>query len=320
MKFGCSVDMVNLRYSEPNRNQRDSLRYWEELFKLVSAAGFKGVELPYDPQWQFGGRSGIPLYSDGVKFKYGSAKGFVDFLNCVGIEAITGLHLNAAFLHSFNQDAYLGGYKHFAEEMIEYAAEVGALSVILSPTPDIGELQNYMSTGRGQWNEWIKIFFDRTAENINKLGELSAKSGIKLCVKNEFWSLARGNMIDDFLKVIDSKYVFYSADTAHLTIGKADPVEIVKKYKDRLCCVQFTDTDFVDVDDTFKKVNPEFPASGSHVFSDMGLGKVDLSKVYNTLKECGYDGWITCDSKQTTDIPRALLRMRYYIDNVILKG
>ncbi len=320
MKFGCSLGIVNLRYCEPNRSQRDARYYWEELFQLVSAAGFKGIELPYDPQWQFGGRSGIPLYSDGVKYKYGSVKGFADFLHSVGIETITGLHLNTGFLNSMAEEVYFGGFMHFAAEMIEYAAEIGALSVIISPSPELGELLNNMSKGKGTWDSWVKSFIDKTIENINKLGEQSQKSGVKLSIKNEFWSLAHGNRVEDFLKELDPNYVSYCADVAHIAIAKADPVAAIKKYKDRLGCVHMSDTAFEDVEENFKKYNPEYPQAGNqHVFSDMGQGNLDLSGIYNALKDIGYQGWVICDSNHTTDISRALLRMRYQLGNVILK-
>lgn len=49
MKFGCSLEMINMRTSRPNFIIKQSKFYWVEMFKLVAAAGFKGIELPYNP-------------------------------------------------------------------------------------------------------------------------------------------------------------------------------------------------------------------------------------------------------------------------------
>ncbi|RCX16050.1 sugar phosphate isomerase/epimerase [Anaerobacterium chartisolvens] len=321
MKIGCSLDLVDLRYQEPNRNKRESQYYWEELYKMISAAGFKGIELPYEPYWDFGGRTGIPFTLYTVKAAYGSVKKYVEFLNNSGIEEIASIHFNPTMFIGKDLDRYFGAFMHFAVQAVEFAAQAGTKTVIVTPTPDIGELQLNVSVGQGEWPVWVEDFLKRTNETLAKLGEIASKSGVKLAIKNEFWSLAHGGRIDDFLKVLEPGLVGYSADTAHLSIGRTNPADIIKKYKDRLDCVQFCDTAFEDVEDYYKKFNPEYPATGTQkVFCDMGQGKVDLPGIYNTLKECGYNGWVICSCRQTADVMRALLRMRYHLDNVILKA
>lgn len=315
MKFGCSIEMVNLRTSEPNRSQREAKYYWVELFKLVSAAGFKGIEMPFEP---FNFRPGIPYGPIALKAKYGSVKGFVDYLNSIGIEDITGVHYNPSFT-SHDLDRHFNNVETFAARGIDYAAELGAKTFIISASPEIADLEN-ASKRQGNWADWSSSFLSKAAETLNKLGQTAAEKGIRLCVKNEYWGLARGNNLDSFMKQLDPKSVYYYADTSHIAIGKADPLETIRKYKERLGGVMFSDTAFEDKDDTYRKYFPDYPATGvPRAFSDPGLGKIDLKGIYEGLKGIGYDGWVTYSAKQTLNVTRALLRMRFNIDQVILK-
>lgn len=59
--IAISLDLINRHNQEPNRNRYESRYFWEELYQLVAASGFTGIELPYEPVWQLGGRSGVPL-------------------------------------------------------------------------------------------------------------------------------------------------------------------------------------------------------------------------------------------------------------------
>ena len=60
-EFAISLDLINRHCQEPNRNRYESRYFWEELYPLIATAGFRSIEIPYEPVWQFGGRSGVPM-------------------------------------------------------------------------------------------------------------------------------------------------------------------------------------------------------------------------------------------------------------------
>ena len=60
MKKCFSTEVVDLNNQAPNRNKRESKYFWDELYPLIGTAGFDAIEVPYEPKWDFGGRSGIP--------------------------------------------------------------------------------------------------------------------------------------------------------------------------------------------------------------------------------------------------------------------
>eukprot|EP00456_Euglypha_rotunda_P057225 TRINITY_DN4723_c1_g1_i6.p1 TRINITY_DN4723_c1_g1~~TRINITY_DN4723_c1_g1_i6.p1 ORF type:complete len:128 (-),score=13.90 TRINITY_DN4723_c1_g1_i6:39-422(-) len=83
--IAISLDLINRHYQEPNRNRYESRYFWEELYTLIAASGFSAIEIPYEPVWQFGGRSGVPFNRYCVTTKYGDATHYRALLTASGI-------------------------------------------------------------------------------------------------------------------------------------------------------------------------------------------------------------------------------------------
>ena len=311
MKFGCSMEMVELNMQEPNRNRRECKYFWDEVYTLVSAAGFAGVEIPYQPKWDFGGRSGIPLTRRSVEIKYETVANYLDFLKGLGVDKMCGVHFDPSLFAGDNPDMYFGAFEHFASEAIAFAGEAGCDSITVSPSAPIGSISALLADE--------EAFINRTAEMFTRLADVAEKAGVRLCVKNEYWSVLRGEKIHDFMKKLPDS-VYYCVDTANLKIAGVCPAAFVKAAAGRIGSVVFTDTAFVDDVDAWKQPMPEFPAKrATQVFRDLGQGDVDFKGVYDALNEAGYDGWVVVNNRQTRDMCRGLLRARYHIDNVIAK-
>jgi len=311
MKYGISMEMVDLYRQEPNRNRRECKYFWDELFELVSAAGFKGIELPYELKWDFGGRSGIPFTRRAINIKYAGVKEFLEVLRNKGISCIAGVHFDPTLFAGDNQDVYFGAFEHFASEALGFAIEAECETLTLTPTPPM-YLIGKMCTDESS-------FLKRTAELINRLADTAKKGGVKLCVKNEYWSLLRGEGIKDFMsQLADNTY--YGIDTACLAIAGVDPVSFIESCGNRIGSVQLTDTSFVDDGEYYKKPLPEFPAGrATQVFRDLGQGGIDFPAVIKALENAGYNGWVIVNNRQTRDIYRGMLRAVYYLNNVGVK-
>jgi sugar phosphate isomerase/epimerase len=325
MKFGCSMEMVNMHTSEMGAFLKLSKSYWVEMFKLTSAAGFRGIELPYNPANSSGlTRSGMPISNYVTKSRYGSAKSLLKLLNDVGIDEVTGVHISAndvmnELISSGQEpDKLFGMFEEWAKEATEFISELGGKGLVVSPTPEIGLLEKFFGNEKKGWEI---SFLDKTAEAINRIGKLSAKRGVQTCIKNEYWSLIRGNAIDAFLRKLDQGVISYSPDLAHLKIAGVDPVKTVKKYSGKISYIRFSDTSFEDKENNYKKIWPEYPVTGAQrVYLNLGEGSVDIPGVYRELRKSGYDGWIICESKKTLNVYRALLYMRWYLDHVVTKS
>ena len=313
-KFALALDLVDLDRQEPNRNRRESRYFWDELFTLVPAAGFRAIELPYQPKWDFGGRSGVPMTNYAVTTKYGSVAGFRDAMKAKGIERIATVAFSPLLFASAPTEVYFGAFAHFASEALRFAAETGAESLVVTPTPPVGILEST----HGEASVWSREFLKRTSDLLDRLALEARTTGVLLSLKSEFWSLLRGDRIDTFLSGLDGALA--AIDTAHLRIGGLEPAARIRSLSGRIGSVHLTDTAFVDSGSAWRAVNPEFPADRpTQVFRDIGLGDVDLAGAISALDDASYRGWLVCSCRQTRDIYRAMLRARAFLDGIAAK-
>lgn len=160
------------------------------------------------------------------------------------------------------------------------------------------------------------LFLEKTAELIDLLAADAEQANVKLCLKNEYWGLLRGENIVSFVKDRKSS-VYLDVDTAHLRIAGVDAEDFIVRNKDLIGIVHFTDTAFTDDQDAYLQALPEFPArAASKVICDIGEGEVDFQAILAALKASGYDGTIVCNCKNSYDVSRSILRTRYVVNRL----
>lgn len=308
-----SLDLINRHYQEPNRNRFESKYFWEELYPLIATAGFSAIEIPYEPVWQFGGRSGVPMNRYCINTKYSSAAQYREVLDASGITRVTGVTFDPnLFMRNDNIHFYFGASGHFAGEALAHAADLGADYFAISPSPYYGRIRQYHPDIDTQ----IAMFTDRTVELLSGLATKAEELGVKLVLRNEYWSLFGGDRVLPLLERLPES-VGLDADTASLTVAGIDPVQFITTNIARIGCVHLTDTSFVDSNDTWKTPNPEHPQpQATQVFRDPGTGSVDFAAIASTLDKLGYSGPVTCSARQTRDPFRALLRTRAMLNQL----
>lgn len=214
-RMAISLDLINRHYQEPNRNRYESKYFWEELYPLIRASGFRSIEIPYEPVWQFGGRSGVPMNRYCINTKYENAANYRAALAAAGIDHVTGVTFDPnLFMRNSNLDFYFGASGHFAGEALAHAADLGADYFAISPSAYYGRIAHY----HPDLEEKITTFTDRTTELLTSLAEKAAALGVTLVLRKEYWSLFRG---DSILRLLDAlpATVKLDIDTASLTIA-----------------------------------------------------------------------------------------------------
>jgi sugar phosphate isomerase/epimerase len=311
--IGISLDLINRHYQEPNRNRYESRYFWEELYTLIAASGFSSIEIPYEPVWQFGGRSGVPFNRYCVNTKYGDAAHYRALLSKSGISRVSGVTFDPnLFMRNANLDFYFGATGHFAREAIGHAADLGASYFAISPSPFHGRVAQY----HPDIEKDLEGFTTRTVALLTDLATLAAERGVDLVLRNEYWSLFRGEKI---LALMDSlpDTVKLDIDTAHLFVAGIPVDAFIEAQIGRIGCVHLTDTDFVDPGTVWKSPNPGFPSDrATQVFRDPGTGSVDLTGIAALLDRLDYRGAVTCSARQTRDPFRALLRTRILLNQL----
>lgn len=313
IKIGFSLDMINVHHQEPNRNRYESKYYWDELYPMISAAGFDAVEIPFDPFWIFRGGSGVPFTKYCIDIKFENVANYVNHLKSYGIEKVAGIHFNPTiFMRNENLGFYFGASGYFGGESIKYAAELGCDYINVTPTPPYGLIEHY----HGKSNNWEADFMKRTIELINNFAKVAKENAIKMVLRNEYWSLIRNQNFEAFLSQIDDS-VTLDLDAANLDIATQNPSEMVNKFANRIGSVHLTDTAFIDDAEIWKTPLPEFPQhQATQVFRDLGFGNTNLGEFYQTLQSLNYQGWAIASCRQTREPMRALLRSRNCLNHL----
>lgn len=311
--IAISLDLINRHYQEPNRNRYESKYFWEELYGLIATAGFSSIELPYEPVWQFGGRSGVPFNRYCVNTKYGSAAGYRALLRAHGIDRVAGVTFDPnLFMRNGSLDFYFGATGHFANEALAHAADLGADYFAISTSPYYGRIAHHHPDLESKQ----QVFTTRTIELLGGLAAKARERGIALVLRNEYWSLFGGERILALADALPDS-VKLDVDTASLFVAGIQPTAFVEAHSARIGCVHLTDTDFVDGASVWRTPNPEFPSDrATQVFRDPGTGSVDLPGIAALLDRLDYRGPITCSARQTRDPFRALLRTRALLNRL----
>ncbi|MDO7833725.1 sugar phosphate isomerase/epimerase [Sphingobium sp. HBC34] len=311
--IAISLDLINRHYQEPNRNRYESRYFWEELYTLIAASGFSAIEMPYEPVWQFGGRSGVPFNRYCVNTKYESAAKYRAVLSASGIGRVTGISFDPnLFMRNDNLNFYFGATGHFANEALAHAADMGADYLAISPSPYYGRIAQYHPDLEAQ----KEAFTQRTIELLEGLAAKAEALGVTLVLRNEYWSLFGGDRLFPLLDALPDS-VKLDVDTANLFVAGVSATHFIEAQIGRIGCVHLTDTNFVDTQHVWKTPNPEFPDHhATQIFRDPGTGSVDLPHIAALLDRLNYQGPVICSARQTRDPFRALLRTRALLNQL----
>ena len=151
-----------------------------------------------------------------------------------------------------------------------------------------GNLTKYGSDIRGkgvQTGDYALL-----AKGLKEAEKVFAAHGIEASYHPHLGSMAeKPEQIDQLFSVSDIKIC---PDLAHLAAGGGDPLEIVKKYYDRISFVHLKDLD-------------------ENGFAPLGTGHVDIEGVLRFLKEKGYAGDYLVEADGFAGDPEEACRTSY---------
>ena len=134
----------------------------------------------------------------------------------------------------------------------------------------------------------------RLADTLNEIGRQTIEMGIRLAPHPHIWGpVEREQEVRRMLDLTDPRYVWFTPDTGHLTLGGGDAVEIMSDYFPRIAEVHLKDT--------YAKYrgNTSTPTREQHaeasVYHNLGGGGVDFPAVMKLLRDQHYKGWAVLD-------------------------
>jgi inosose dehydratase len=140
--------------------------------------------------------------------------------------------------------------------------------------------------------EW-KVF----AEGANLVaGEVKARTGLRTVFHHHCAGYVETpDEIDSLLKNTDTSLLGLVLDMGHYMFGGGDPLEVLKKHKERIWHIHFKDCH----PDIAAKSRAEgwdyFKSVGNGVFCELGKGSVNFKAIVKELLAQKYSGWIVVE-------------------------
>jgi sugar phosphate isomerase/epimerase len=137
------------------------------------------------------------------------------------------------------------------------------------------------------------------AQTLNEIGRQTIKVGVRLAPHPHIWGpMEREHEMRRVMELTDPRYVWLTADTAHLTLGGGDAVKIIRDYFPRVAEVHLKDTY------ARYRGNTATPTQAEHakasLYHNLGAGGVDFPALFTLLRDRKFKGWVVYD----LDAPR----------------
>jgi sugar phosphate isomerase/epimerase len=137
------------------------------------------------------------------------------------------------------------------------------------------------------------------ANTLNEIGRQTIAFGVRLAPHPHIWGpMERERDMRRVMELTDPKYVWLTADTAHLTLGGGDAFVIIRDYFPRVAEVHMKDTY------PRYRGNKSTPTLAEHqkasLYHNLGAGGVDFPAIFKLLRDRNFKGWVVYD----LDAPR----------------
>ena len=178
-----------------------------------------------------------------------------------------------------------------ADDAVHKAAAFHRLGMdfatVLGPEPD-SSIQWTAAFQKGYvWTMVTGKDFDTFCRQVNRQVESCARWGVRVGLHNHLGSLVESHQeVEEFLARCPECGLVL--DTAHLAAAEGNPVEVVRRYADRLVAIHLKDwlvtNPETELDKWFQRGR----------FCELGAGNIGLDNaaVMTALVDVGYDGWI----------------------------
>lgn len=281
----------------------DPARFWERILDSTREAGLDGIELTFPPgDWR------------SAEAAYGSVRGFVAALEDRGLQVCSGFLPTGipgtARSADFSDPADHDQLVEMATAYAEFLHGCGA-AIMVTALPI-----------RRSRNADPPLFVDlKRAEAIatllNRMGYATMKHGVKLALHPEAFSMFRNSRdVDLFMMLTDPTYIYLCPDTAQFTVAGSDPIEIVRRHRDRLLITHWKDAvgpapEDVPIDETIFARQVQW-------FAAVGTGVVDWPRWMRLLRDLQYQGWAVFELDTAADPVGDLKKIRAYVEGALL--
>ena len=160
--------------------------------------------------------------------------------------------------------------------------------------------------------------WERFCDGMNRLGKIALEEyGIHLTFHHHMGTVVQNpDEVERMMEHTDPRYVNLLYDTGHFAYCGADPLEMVKKYADRIRHVHLKDIRR-EVAERVRRENLSFlEGVRQGAFTIPGDGCIEFEPIFQVLEENGYEGYMLVEAEQDpakADPLEYAIRARKYI-------
>ncbi|MEN6593411.1 MAG: myo-inosose-2 dehydratase [Clostridiaceae bacterium] len=134
---------------------------------------------------------------------------------------------------------------------------------------------------------------------LDALGKIAAEKGFRLCFHHHMGTVVQtAEETIRLMEETDARYVHLCYDTGHFVFTGADPVEMLKKFINRVGHVHLKDVRLPVLERVHKEKLSFLTAVREGAFTVPGDGGFDFRPVFDLLDKANYTGWLLVEAEQ----------------------
>jgi inosose dehydratase len=184
-------------------------------------------------------------------------------------------------------------------QQVKFIKEMGGTDIVVAELGNavhqkpVAPLPNQPQFTDKQWQ--------RLTNGLNELGKLAYDKGMQLCYHPHVGTgVEKLNEINRLMDNTDPRYVKLLLDTGHLYYAGVNPLEVTKKYANRIKHVHLKNIRQSVLDDSIEKNLSFLDSIRAGVFTVPGdpNGAIDFQPILKELANANYQGWLVVEAEQ----------------------
>ncbi|GGD69943.1 myo-inosose-2 dehydratase [Lacimicrobium alkaliphilum] len=143
-------------------------------------------------------------------------------------------------------------------------------------------------------------------QRLTQVADYCLSQGVQLAYHHHMGTVVQSESDVDLLMKHTGPALGLLLDSGHITYAGGNPVNLIKKYANRINHVHAKDIRKNILDDARNRQLSFLDAVLNGVFTVPGDGCIDYTAIFNALKECEYQGWIVVEAEQDPSIAHPL--------------
>lgn len=279
----------------------DPKPYFERMLDMSYGCGLDGIELaPEAGGWT------------GAAKAYGSPEGFTDALSARSLELSSSYAPSWVHLAGPLTDPAL--FQSSADDLARHAEFVracGARVIVMGTMPRL-------HGPGGTFNTTDRDLAQRTAELLNRLGEVLRRHEMSFALHTDAYSIcSRNEDIDWMMANTDPSTVGLCPDVGHIILDGGDPVEVLRKHVDRVPVMHWKDCTGPLDGSKILLEGMERHDLQLRYFRVLGSGIADWASWQRALASSEWRGWAQAEIDMSPDPEREILQGLKYFEEVL---